>query len=249
MATVSDLINASRLNLFYKGLKTKFAAKDDVDYLLSEVNQYQIVEEVTMVSPDELPDFFAYLGRYLYKDWNLQVSGGTLDTTLTLEHFFGPGRIRFMAASENNLPIFAGGVFALRSHIQITFTNIIIKSSTLNGGYALKSEDSGYIAITGSNSKITSDDQTGVGILANCGSVIDMKDGTISNLNRLCIVQHCGTLALQDVTLEDLNNGIQCWGSGTVFISGSTNETVATTGALISGGMIVNSSGQPLTQG
>lgn len=249
MAVIPNLINASRLNLFYQGLKTKFATKDSVDSINDFLNAYDVAEEVTNVTPEELPDFFSFMGRYLYRDWNLQVSGGTLDTQLVLKHFHGPGRIRFMAANENNLPVFAGGIFALRSHIQMTFSNIIIKSSTLNGGYALQSEDSGYIAITGANSKLTSDDGTGVGILANQGSIIDMKNGTISNLNRLCIVQHCGTLALQDVALEDLNNGIQCWGSGTVFISGSTNETIATTGASISGGMIVNSSGQPLTQG
>lgn len=188
-------------------------------------------DSVTVAAAD-LVSYVNSLPRMLDSVRNINVQAGTVSQTLSLNGFYGPGRLRFIGAGNDKVTLTAG-IYNFGSSAPLALENFAISGLGYSAYKATVYCSSNSQLLL--NECVLTGDGTNTGVYIDNNSHFTMMGGSITDC---AIVVNCfsGSIAsFTRVTGSNNTKGVDPYGGGLVILSGSSSANLGSSASYVSG--------------
>lgn len=191
------------------------------------------------VAASELTAYLNAMPRLVTEQMIITVTAGVETRPVDLSRFYGPGRMRIIADGDVTL---SGGVFSYYNKLFISLEGNFFITGELSyekcAVYAYHTDQ-----IFFQNCTLTAADSSNDCIICDNAGFVSLNLGSIRGYNRAALVRSCSKVSLANVAASGNTIGVHISTTGSVFLGGSTPNTVGGSTNIKDGGIIVKQNG------
>lgn len=215
----------------------------DIDFtpVRDVVMMNQVDEETIHLTAEQLVPYLKSLPRLVTNLKMIYVSGGTIEQTLELKGFYGPGRLWICPESNQELTL-TGGIRILFCSVQVMFSGVKLSGEVKKGS---------YVELYSSPNVCMNDcsiDGTGTlgkyGVGCSNGSGVSLSNCSIQNTDSGVYSCACSVAALENCTGSGNTYGSHVYAGGIILLCGNTPDLLGGVSNKKYGGIIAKASGE-----
>lgn len=190
------------------------------------------------LAASELSAYINALPRLLTESITITVTAGTAAQTLDLSNFYGSGRLRLIA--DGNVTL-AGGVRSYYNRI-----NNVLEGFSITGGAAHEKStvyayDTAILYLV--DCTLTAADNITYAIQANLNGTVAANRCSMTGYYNAVLAMGQGKVSLINCAGRDNSVGANVWDGGSIFLCGTTPDTLGGNANNKNGGIIVKADG------
>lgn len=201
----------------------------------------QVDEEIVHLTAEQLVPYLKSLPRLVTSSKKIYVSGGTIEETLELNGFYGPGRLWIEVASGAEL-VLTDGASVVFCSIQVLMIGVKLSGEVQKGSYVELYSSPNVCMI---NCSIDGTGTSGkYGVDCSNGSGVSLNNCSIQNTDSGVYACGCSVVALENCTGSGNTYGSHVYAGGIILLCGSTSELFGGVSNKKNGGIIAKASGE-----